>query len=296
MSDATSSPHRPMGRFGELLHLTPTVRKQLSFMTILLALIIGAWAIVIIQAHSMGTSMGIGTGESNGSMENMGQKVMTGMADLEWSLSDGWMFFSSWTVMMAAMMLPSAMPMLLLFARVRNARGAVRSTHLPTWIFGGGYLIVWAMVGLGIYAVILLGSRIAISFSSMGQVELAPIAFGATLVAAGAYQLTPLKRTCLGHCRSPLGYLIEHWHDGQFGAFRMGLHHGVYCLGCCWALFAVMVAAGVMSLGWMIVLSLVVFAEKVFPFGRHTAGGVGVMLILLGILVASQVVGMPWTA
>ena len=115
----------------------------------------------------------------------------------------------------------------------------------------------------------------------------APLALGATLVAAGLYQFTPLKRVCLSHCRSPLSFVMRHWRSGRLGALRMGIVHGAYCLGCCWALFAVLVAAGVMSLAWMLLLTLVVFVEKVLPLGRRVSASIGIVLTILGALVAS---------
>ena len=109
---------------------------------------------------------------------------------------------------------------------------------------------------------------------------------GATLIAAGLYQFTPLKRVCLRHCRSPLAFVALHWRDGPLGAIRMGIWHGAYCLGCCWALFAILVVAGIMSLAWMLLLTLVVFAEKVFPHGQRVSATIGFALIGLGLVVA----------
>ena len=121
----------------------------------------------------------------------------------------------------------------------------------------------------------------------------APLALGAVLIVAGLYQLTPLKRVCLDHCRSPFAFVMQHWRDGYGGALRMGIVHGSYCLGCCWALFAVLVAAGVMSLAWMLLLTLVVFAEKVLPGGRRTSQVVGIALLVLGLGVLGGVVNLP---
>jgi len=116
------------------------------------------------------------------------------------------------------------------------------------------------------------------------------------LIVAGLYQFTPLKRACLGHCRSPLAFLAQHWRPGRFGAVAMGLRHGAYCLGCCWALFAVMAAAGVMSLAWMLLLTLIVFVEKVSPQGERASVAVGIALTALGIMVAFGAVPMPGLA
>ena len=165
---------------------------------------------------------------------------------------------------------------------------------VPTWIFVAGYILVWMAVGVLVYVLVQIGSEMATSLEPAERARWAPLALGITVAAAGLYQFTPLKRVCLNHCRSPLAFVAQHWRDGRIGALGMGLRHGTYCLGCCWALFAVLVAAGVMSLAWMLLLTLVVFAEKVLPQGRRAAAVTGVALIALGIVVASGAVSMPW--
>jgi predicted metal-binding membrane protein len=124
----------------------------------------------------------------------------------------------------------------------------------------------------------------------------APILLGSTVLAAGLYQFTPIKSVCLSHCRSPLAFFAQHWRAGRVGALVMGLRHGGYCLGCCWALFAVMVAAGIMSLAWMLLLTLIVFTEKVLPRGWRAVRVIGIALILLGAVVAVGAFPMPWLA
>ena len=124
----------------------------------------------------------------------------------------------------------------------------------------------------------------------------APLALGITVAAAGLYQFTPIKRVCLNHCRSPLAFIAQHWRDGRVGALAMGVRHGIYCFGCCWALFAVLVAAGVMSMAWMLLLTLVVFVEKMLPRGRLAEAVTGIALIAVGIMVASGAIAMPWLA
>lgn len=123
-----------------------------------------------------------------------------------------------------------------------------------------------------------------------------PLALEAVLIGAGLYQLTPLKRFCLDHCRSPLAFVMQHWRAGSGGAVRMGMIHGLHCLGCCWALFAVLVATGVMSLAWMLVLTLVAFAEEVLLGGQRASQIVGCAFLLLGVAVATGTVDLPWTA
>lgn len=119
-------------------------------------------------------------------------------------------------------------------------------------------------------------------------------ALGATLGVAGLYQFTTLKHICLSHCRSPLAFVAQHWRDGRVGALEMGLRHGLYCFGCCWALFAVLVATGVMSIAWMLLLTLVVFVEKLPPRVRRFEGSLGVALVALGIVVSLGAIDMPW--
>jgi predicted metal-binding membrane protein len=166
------------------------------------------------------------------------------------------------------MMFPAAAPMLLLFHAVSSQRRARGATFVPTWVFAAGYLLVWIGVGAVAWVLVEAGSELAGRLSDAARETWGPLALGAVLLVAGLYQLTPLKRVCLDHCRTPLGFVNHHWRDGHFGSLRMGVLHGGYCLGCCWAMFAVLVAAGVMSLAWMLLLTLVVFAEKVLPIGR----------------------------
>jgi predicted metal-binding membrane protein len=228
---------------------------------------------------------------ASGGMAGM---TMGGMAAAGWSLEAAATFVAVWTVMMAAMMLPAAAPMVLIFAQAQAQRA--RGVAVPTWVFVAGYLLVWMAAGVFVYLLVQVGGGMAARFAAADRAGWAPPALGATLVAAGLYQFTPLKRTCLSHCRSPFAFVARHWRDGRLGALRMGLRHGAYCLGCCWALFAVLTAAGVMSLAWMLLLTLVVFAEKALPQGRRTAAVVGGALVVLGLAVAGGAVPMPWMA
>ena len=228
-------------------------------------------------------------------MDDAADVAMSGMAAAGWSLDGFATFVAAWAVMMAAMMFPAAAPMLLLFRRVYAQRQAAGTGFVPTWVFAAGYLLVWTVVGALTWVLVRLGSDLAGRLGDAKRRTWAPLALGAVLVVAGLYQLTPLKRVCLDHCRTPLGFVMTHWRDGRLGALRMGAVHGAYCLGCCWALFAVLVAAGVMSLAWMLLLTLVVFAEKVLPLGRGTSRGVGVAFLALGVVVASGAAAMPWT-
>jgi len=189
-------------------------------------------------------------------------------------------FLGSWTVMMAAMMLPSAMPMILLNRRVVAGPARIQS-ELRTGIFVSAYLLLWAGVGIGVW----IAARISDAFLPMGAQALA---VAVILLLAGVYQFTPLKTKCLHVCRSPMDFLLTHWYPGVAGEFRLGLEHGLFCLGCCWALMAVFVGAGAMGLVWAAVIALVVFVEKVLPRGLVFGRAIGATLIAGAALVAAQ--------
>jgi predicted metal-binding membrane protein len=227
-------------------------------------------------------------------MEGMAGMAVDGMAASGWSLAGAAVFLLSWTVMMAAMMLPAAAPVIFMFAAAQARRAP--DVAVPTWIFVAGYILVWAAAGIVAWVVVQAASDLATRLDPPERSTWAPLALGATLIAAGFYQFTRLKRVCLSHCRSPLAFVAQHWHEGRTGALGMGLHHGLYCLGCCWALFAVLAAAGVMSLAWMLLLTLVVFVERLLPRGHRFETATGIALIALGVLVASGATTMPWMA
>jgi predicted metal-binding membrane protein len=264
-------------------------RARLSFLAALVVLTAAAWWLTIHHAVSMSMPMGIAV---RGGMTADGMAGMT--ATSGWSFAGAVVFVAVWTVMMAAMMLPAAMPMVLMFASAQARRQ--EQIAVPTWIFIAGYMVVWAAAGILVYVLVQFGSELATMLSPAERGRWAPLALGSTLVVAGLYQFTPIKNVCLTHCRSPLAFVAQHWRAGRVGALAMGLRHGVYCFGCCWALFAVMGAAGIMSLAWMLLLTLIVFVEKVLPQGRRAGAAIGVALILLGIGVAVGTVPMPWLA
>jgi predicted metal-binding membrane protein len=268
-------------------------RAPPSLLISLIVLTGAAWALTLHHALSMSMPMGIVV-RGGMAADGLGGMAMGGMAAVGWSLGGAIVFVALWTVMMAAMMLPAAAPMILIFASAQARRG--HHVAVPTWVFVAGYLLVWAAAGFLVHALVQIGCAIATGLTSTNRASWAPLALGATLLVAGLYQFTPLKRVCLIHCRSPFAFVAQHWRDGRIGALRMGLRHGGYCLGCCWALFAVMVAAGVMSLAWMLLLTLLMFVEKVLPQGRRAAPVIGVALILLGVMVASGALPMPWSA
>jgi predicted metal-binding membrane protein len=195
----------------------------------------------------------------------------------------GW-FTGVWATMMAAMMLPSAAPAVLLFSRTAKR-------PLMTIAFVAGYLGVWIAYGLLAYAVYRLVARLDPGFLAWDRAG--PWIAGGAVIAAGLYQLTPLKRVCLRHCRSPLHFLLARWRPGRLGAVRMGAQHGLYCAGCCWALMLVLFAVGVMSVFWMAVVTAVVFVEKVLPGGERLPRAVAVALVALGLWIAVAPASVP---
>jgi predicted metal-binding membrane protein len=202
----------------------------------------------------------------------------------------GW-FLGIWVTMMAAMMFPSAAPMVLLFQRVSNERAKKGQSFVPTWVFALSYLAVWTVYGLaayGIYRALRLAGTGWLAWDGSGRY----VAGGALLV-AGLYELTPLKSVCLRHCRSPLHFLFGGWREGRLGAIRMGVTHGAYCVGCCWGLMVVLFTLGVMSLLWMAVVAALILAQKLVPHGEQLTRVFAVLFVGAGIWVASAPDSVP---
>jgi predicted metal-binding membrane protein len=189
----------------------------------------------------------------------------------------GW-FVGIWVTMMAAMMLPSAAPMVLVHARSR--RGS-------TVVYVAGYLAAWTVYGLAAYGVYRGIRTVAPSFLAWDRDG--PWVAGGALIAAGLYQLTPLKTVCLRHCRSPVGLLLH----ARGGALRIGLTHGAWCIGCCSGLMLALFALGVMSLVWMAAVALVILAEKALPGGERIAWATAAALVALGVWVGSSPSSVP---
>ena len=183
-------------------------------------------------------------------------------------------FTGVWVLMMAAMMFPSAAPMVAVYARVSRAPRA-------TVIFVAGYLVTWALAGvLGWSLAVAARHSGAISWDGGGRYAVAAILVGAAL-----YQLTPLKDRCLTHCRSPISFVLNHWRPGRAGALRMGTAHGAWCVGCCWALMASLFALGVMSLSWMVIVAMLIAGEKLLPWKAFANRGIALLLLALGVAV-----------
>jgi predicted metal-binding membrane protein len=196
----------------------------------------------------------------------------------------GW-YLGLWVTMMAAMMLPSVAPMVLVFSRVNRERARRGSAGAaPTWVFVVGYLIAWTAYGIAAYGLYRLAKDTAPHF--LGWNRGGRYVAGGALAFAGLYELTPLKEVCLRHCRGPLHFVLGGWRDGQAGALRMGVEHGLYCVGCCWGLMVALFALGVMSLTWMALIAAVIFVQKVLPAGDRLAPLFAVVFVALGIWVA----------
>jgi len=192
------------------------------------------------------------------------------------------MFFM-WWVMMIAMMLPSATPMVLLFAMVNRQQKEKGNVYVPTALFASAYLVVWA--GFSIVAVSVQWGLEVMALQSTMLVGVGAVLGGGLLLSAGIYQLTPLKQACLKHCRSPLQFVLSHWRGGRRGAFRMGIEHGTYCVGCCWFLMGLLFFGGVMNLYWIIGLAIFILIEKIIPAGHWFSYSVGTLSILCGLAV-----------
>lgn len=269
-------------------------RDRIVVIAALVAVIVAAWAYILLGA-GMGmsafemtreTTSGIGAsppeGMAMGSDAAMagdaaGSDMMAAMAPMAWTPGYAVLMFFMWWIMMVAMMLPSASPMILLFARFNRSQREKGAPYVPTGVFALGYALVWAAFSQvavaaqwGLERSGLLSSMMASTSVTLGA---------ALLIAAGLYQLTPLKYACLKHCRSPLFFISHHWRPGEWGALRMGLEHGAFCTGCCWFLMALLFYGGVMNLFWIIGLAVLVLLEKLAPAGHWVGWVVGLGLI-----------------
>jgi predicted metal-binding membrane protein len=197
----------------------------------------------------------------------------------------GW-FVGVWVVMMAAMMFPSVAPTVALYARMTRRRGLDRSL-----LFAGAYLLVWAVVGVAAYAVFRVG-KVALG-TELAWGNGGRWVAGGVLAVAAIYEVTPLKYACLEKCRSPLGFLIGAWREGQRGALEMGGRHAVWCVGCCWALMAALFALGVMSLIWMALVAAVITFEKTLPWRSLATWGAAAILLILAVMVVAAPGAIP---
>lgn len=245
-------------------------RQQLLLPFCLVALTGLSWLFLIDLARRM---------EAPGGMLEM---AMEGMP-MPWTLRDALLMFAMWSVMMVGMMLPSALPMMLLYQKTLGRRLPEGQRSLASGLFCGAYVVVWSLFSLAATLLQWLLDQFALLDFEMRSQSLW-LAAG-LLLGAGLYQFFPAKQACLQRCRSPLQFLLGYWRPGPAGAWRMGMAHGLYCLGCCWALMGLLFVGGLMNLLWVALLGAYVLLEKYLPGGQWLSKAGGVALILWGLLV-----------
>jgi predicted metal-binding membrane protein len=198
-------------------------------------------------------------------------------------LAAGLLTFMMWAVMMVAMMLPSASPMVLTYGRI--VRGRSDTPAYALWIFAGAYFVIWTA-----FSAAATGGQLVLEQASLlrGAAQATPLIGALLLLLAGIYQLTPLKSVCLVRCRSPLGFFMTEWRSGASGALTMGIKHGVYCVGCCWTLMGLLFVFGVMNLLWVAALSGLVLLEKLAPSGGLIARASGILMLAGAIALAAH--------
>jgi predicted metal-binding membrane protein len=242
---------------------------------------------LVVFAATAYTVMGVGMDMSALTMTRMA--LLTpgmSMPDTPWSLGYAVLVVAMWWAMMIAMMVPSAAPMLLFHAAVAGKSAPPRAPVSDTFAFLAGYLCIWAA-----FSVAATGLQWGLHTVGVltGMMDVAdPVVAGVLLIGAGLYQFTPLKQACLRQCKSPLAFITAHWRRGRNGAFRMGLQHGAYCLGCCWFLMALLFVGGVMNLMWIAGIAAYVALEKFSGRRRWPTLGMGILLVALGLLVLAR--------
>lgn len=235
-------------------------------------IVVGALLFVTILAWAYMFS-GAGMNMSSGEMDSMNMQIA-------WTPGYATIVFLMWWIMMVAMMLPSASPTVLLFAKINRQRREAGKAYVAAGTFAFGYLLTW-----GLFSALATAVQWALAGSgllSMAMVSTNETLSAAILIAAGLWQFTPLKRACLRHCRSPFHFVVSGFRPGEFGALRMGMEHGAFCLGCCWFLMALLFYGGVMNLYWIASLALYVLIEKTVTAGDWFARLAGAGLIAWG--------------
>ena len=247
--------------------------------------------IILLTVLSWAYLFGLAAGMDDMAMEGDLMSSVSGLMGPQlstWSVRDFFFMFLMWSVMMVAMMLPSASPLILLHVRVNRQQEDGGDGFHGTVAFAIGYLLVWT--SFSAVATLLQWGLEKLAVLSPMMASTSPLLGAGLLLAAGIYQLTPFKDACLRHCRSPVHSLMQHWRRGTSGAFMMGFHHGAYCIGCCWLLMALLFVFGVMNLVWIAVLSVFVLLEKVAPQGKLVARVAGVGFIVAGVFVLTWTV------
>ena len=254
-----------------MAHILVTVlrRDRLVVLAGLGGVTVLAWLYLILLAAAMGDGPGA-----------MGE-AMANARPTRWTAGDFGLMVLMWSVMMVGMMLPGATPMILLFAMVNRKKREAGHPFVPTGAFALGYAGAW--MAFSLFATIGQWSLHSAALLSPMLVSTSAVLAGALFIAAGTYQLTPLKHACLKNCRSPVHFIMTRWRSGAGGALRMGLEHGAYCVGCCWFLMGLLFVLGVMNLLWVAALTILVLVEKAAPHGEWTARISGVAMLAAGL-------------
>ena len=252
--------------------------------------IIGLVALILFTAFAWWYLLqGAGMPDDMSSMAGMGMPMDMSMTQ-PWTSGYAVLVFVMWWVMMVAMMLPSAAPMILLHGLVSRHQQKQGAVPASSGIFLLGYLCIWG--AFGALATLLQWQLQKLALLSPAMELSSSLFGGAILVAAGLYQLTPLRESCLQHCRGPLEFIQRHWLPGAAGAWKMGVRHGIHCLGCCWMLMALLFYGGVMNLYWIVGLAIYVFLEKLLPGGTWVSRIASIALICWGTVVLVSAAGM----
>jgi predicted metal-binding membrane protein len=246
-------------------------RPALTLIVLVAILPLACWAWVVAMARDM-----------YGPMTGASAWMMT----VTWDAPRLLLLWAMWAAMMAGMMLPTITPLLMLYARAVRNRTDITNPSRRIYAMASGYVVVWALFSIG--ATVLQRALSATSLLTMMMEPSSTRVAAALLFVAGVYQLTPMKAACLRACRSPITALAARWRERAAGAFRMGVDHGLHCLGCCWALMLLLFAGGVMNLVVILVLTAWVAVEKLAPFGAHTARAGGVLLLAAGFWMLSR--------
>lgn len=244
---------------------------------------LAAWAYLVYEARRM---------NSRGVCACLGMK-MGGPELNAWPSASLLPLFLMWAAMMVAMMLPSVTPMIMTFSAVNRKRRLQERPFVPVAVFAAGYIAVW--FGFSVVAAVAQWTLHREALLSPAMVSASVWLSALLLLAAGVFQFTRLKQSCLIHCRGPLEFIMTRWREGRFGAFRMGLEHGAYCTGCCWALMALLFVAGVMNILWIAALTVLVACEKLLPHGRRLSFAIGLILSAWSVCMLVREIGATFT-
>jgi len=239
------------------------LKEKVLIISALLFFSLLAWGITIYQAQTMHSEMEISSFFAEASL-----------------------FLAMWGMMMVAMMLPSVVPMVLFFSKISLNQRTQNLFFVPTWVFVSGYVAIWSLVGIAAYLGDLTVRSTLEQFPQFRSYR--SVAGGLTFLLVGIYQWSAFKDLCLSHCRSPISFIMHEWREGYRGAFFMGAHHGIYCLGCCWGLMVTFLVVGIMNLAWMGTLTLIIFIEKISRYGETMSKVVGGLFVAIGIFMIFQ--------